>query len=112
MRLRPYFPFSARVCLNHHHWLATRMEAEGLRFRQESHAFLTCSDPARLQALADSLTARDIERCAQKWLRAFTPFFTPTERRTASGQHRLFFAQVEYCDNLIFDRRVALQALG
>ena len=112
VRLCPYFPFSARVCLNQHHWLATRMEAEGLRFRQESNAFLTCSDPARLQALADSLTARDIERCAQKWLRVFTPFFTPTERRTASCQHRLFFAQVEYCDNLIFGRRAALDVLA
>jgi hypothetical protein len=112
VRLCPYFPFSARVCLNQHHWLATRMHADGLRFRQESNAFLTCSDPRRLQALADSLTARDIERCAQKWLRAFTPFFTPTERRTASCQHRLFFAQVEYADNLIFDRRAALDTLG
>jgi len=112
VRLCPYFPFSARVCLNQHHWLATRMRAEGLRFRQESNAFLTCSDPARLQALADSLSARDIEQCAQKWLQAFTPFFTPTERRMASCQHRLFFAQVEYCDNLIFDRRIALDALG
>jgi hypothetical protein len=112
VRLCPYFPFSARVCLNQHHWLATRMRAEGIRFRQESNAFLTCSDPTRLQALADSLTPRDIDRCAQKWLRAFTPFFTPTERRTASCQHRLFFAQVEYCDNLIFDRRAALDTLG
>jgi len=112
VRLCPYFPFSARVCLNQHHWLATRMRAEGIRFRQESNAFLTCSNPARLQELADHLTARDIERCAQKWLRAFTPFFTPTERRTASCQHRLFFAQVEYADNLIFDRRAALDALG
>lgn len=112
VRLCPYFPFSARVCLNQHHWLATRMRAEGIHFRQESNAFLTCSDPTRLQALADSLTPRDIDRCAQKWLRAFTPFFTPTERRTASCQHRLFFAQVEYCDNLIFDRRAALDALG
>jgi hypothetical protein len=69
--------------------------AEEIRVRQESNAFLTCSDPARLQTLADSLTVRDIARCAQKWLRAFTPFFTPTERRTASCQHRLFFAQVD-----------------
>jgi hypothetical protein len=112
VRLCPYFPFSARVCLNQHHWLATRLRAEGLRFRQESNAFLTCTNPARLQQLANSLTARDIERCVQKWLRAFTPFFTPTERRTAGCQHRLFFAQVEYCDNLIFHRRAALDALG
>lgn len=79
VRVCPYFPFSARVCLNQHHRLATRMREEGVRFRQESNAFLTCSNPVRLQALADSLTTRDIERCVQKWLRAFTPFFTPTE---------------------------------
>ena len=46
VRVCPYFPFTARVCLNQHHWLATQMRAEGIRFRQESNAFLTCSDAA------------------------------------------------------------------
>jgi len=112
VRVCPYFPFSARVCLNQHHWLANRLRAEGIAFRQCGNAFLTCSDPTRLQALADALTPRDLARCAQKWLRAFTPFFTPSERREAACQHRLFLAQVEYCDNLIFQRRTALDALG
>jgi len=112
VRLSPYFPFSARLCLNQHHWLANRLAAEGIPVRQCGNAFLSCSDPARLQALADSLTGRDLERCGQKWLRALTPFFTPTERRQAACHHRLFFAQVEYCDNLIFRRRAALDALG
>jgi hypothetical protein len=112
VRLCPYFPFSARLCLNQHQWLAHRLTAEGLTFRLCGNAFLSCSDPARLQTLADSLTPRDLERCGQKWLRALTPFFTPTERRQAACHHRLFFAQVEYCDNLIFHRRAALDALG
>jgi hypothetical protein len=111
VRVCPYFPFSARVCLNQHHWLANRLRAEGLAFRQCSNAFLTCSAPGRLQALADSLAPHHWARCAQKWLRAFTPFFTPTERR-AEAWHRLFVSQVEYCDNLIFPRRAALDALG
>jgi len=110
VRICPYFPFSARVCVNQHHWLARRLEAEGIAFRQAANFFLTCSDPARLQALADSLTARDLERCGQKWLRALVPFFTPTERRVCG--HRLFFAQVEYCDNAVFHRRAALDALS
>src|ERR1700693_5250079 len=29
----PYFPFSARVCLNQHHWLAIRMQEEGIHFQ-------------------------------------------------------------------------------
>lgn len=111
-RVCPYFPFSARVCLNQHHWLANRLTAERISFRQCGNAFLTCSNPTRLQQLADALTPRDLARCAQKWLRAFTPFFTPSERREAACQHRLFLAQVEYCDNLIFQRRAALDALG
>src|SRR5206468_10020125 len=41
-----------------------------------------------------------------------TPFFTDTEHRKAGCQHRIFFAQVEYCDNLIFRRRAALDALS
>jgi hypothetical protein len=110
VRVCPYFPFTARLCLNQHHWLSRRMEAEGITFRQAGNMFLTCSAPARLQALADSLTPRDVERCGQKWLRALVPFFTPTERRVCA--HRLFFAQVEYCDNALFQRRAALDALN
>ena len=112
VRVCPYFPFSARVCLNQHHWLANRLRDEGIAFRQCKNAFLQCSDPDRLQALADSLTAHDLITCGQKWLRAFTPFFTAEERRDAGCQHRLFVAQTEYCDNLIFHRRTALDLLG
>jgi hypothetical protein len=112
VRLCPYFPFSARVCLNQHHWLAHRMRQEGLDFQQTSNAFLRCRNPQRLQELADSLTAHDLLVCGRKWLNGFTPFFREQERKQAGCQHRLFFAQVEFCDNLIFHRRVALDALG
>src|SRR5947207_7848471 len=106
------FPFSARVCLNQHHWLALRLREQGIGFRQCSNAFLSCSDPEALQKLADSLTARDLVQCGQKWLAYLTPFFTEKERKQAGCQHRLFFSQVEYCDNLIFRRRAALDQLG
>lgn len=111
VRLCPYFPFSARVCLNQHHWLALRLREEGIDFQQSTNAFLRCGDPGRLQQLADSLSAQDLLRCGQKWLAAFTPFFTPQERHQAGCQHRLFFSQVEYCDNLIFYRRAAVDQL-
>src|SRR6516164_489938 len=112
VRLCPYFPFSARVCLNQHHWLANRLREEKIDFQQTTNAFLCCRDAQRLQQLADSLTAHDLLLCGGKWLNHFTPFFTEKERKHAGCQHRLFFAQVEYCDNLIFHRRAALDALG
>jgi hypothetical protein len=111
VRMCPYFPFSARVCLNQHHWLAIRMSEEGIDFQQSTNALLKCGNPPRLQELADSLTARDLLQCGQKWLAAFTPFITDKERRQAGCQHRLFFAQVEYCDNLIFHRRAAVEEI-
>ena len=111
VRMCPYFPFSARVCLNQHHWLAIRMQEEGIDFQQCTNAFLKCANPARLQELADSLTTQDLLRCGQKWLAAFTPFISDRERKQAGCQHRLFFAQVEYCDNLIFHRRAAADEL-
>jgi hypothetical protein len=112
VRMCPYLPFSARVCLNQHHWLANRMREKGIDFKQCSNAFLRCSQPQRLQELADSLTAHDLLSCGQKWLTCLTPFFKESERNTAGCQHRLFFSQVEYCDNLIFRRRAALDQLG
>ena len=112
VRICPYLPFSARVCLNQHHWLANRMRDQGIQFNQRGNAFLKCAAPDRLQKLADSLTPRDLVTCGQKWLARLTPFFTASEREHAGCQHRLFFSQVEFCDNLIFRRRSALDKLG
>jgi hypothetical protein len=112
VRMCPYLPFSARLCLNQHHWLANRMREEGIDFRQSANAFMGCADPERLQELADALTPHDLVSCGQKWLACFTPFFTAAEREDAGCRHRLFFAQTEFCDNLIFHRRAALDKLG
>jgi hypothetical protein len=84
------------------------MRAEGIDFKQCSNPFLRCTHPQNLQELADSLTAHDLSSCGQKWLACLTPFFKESERKTCGCQHRLFFSQVEYCDNLIFHRRAAL----
>jgi hypothetical protein len=112
VRICPYLPFSARVCLNQHHWLANRLHEHGICFKQRGNAFTSCSAPEHLQQLADSLTPSDLLTCGQKWLARLTPFFTAKEREEAGCQHRLFFSQVEYCDNLIFRRRAALDNLG
>ena len=45
VRMCPYLPFSARVCLNQHYWLANRMREEAIDFKQCSNAFLRCSQP-------------------------------------------------------------------
>jgi hypothetical protein len=111
VRMCPYFPFSARVCLNQHYWIANRLQQQGVRFRLSTNAFTRCSNPGLLQDIADSLTANDLSRCGQKWLAGLTPFFTPRERQQAGVEHRLFFSQIELCDNLVFSRRAAVDRL-
>jgi hypothetical protein len=112
VRVCPYFPFPARIYLNQHYWLANRMHEEGIRFRQCANAFVRCSDPKRLQQLADCLLPYDLITCGQKWLTCLVPFFTAKERASAPCQHRLFLSQVEYSDNMVFRRRAALDALS
>lgn len=81
-------------------------------FKQCPDAFLKCSQPQKLQELADSLTARDLLSFGQKWLAYLVPFFKQSEREQAGCQHRLFFSHVEYRDNPLFHRRAALDQLG
>jgi hypothetical protein len=111
LRICPYFPFNARLCLNGHEWLACRLREEGIGFEQCGNAFRTCADPARLQALADQFSAAHIEACAHRWLAQLVPFFTDRERRHQGFGYRLFISQVEYCTNLVFDSRGALDRL-
>src|SRR5512135_278446 len=111
LRICPYFPFNARICLNGHEWLACRLREEGIGFEQCGNAFRTCADPARLQALADQFSAAHIEACVHRWLAQLVPFFTDRERRHQGFGYRLFVSQVESCTNLVFERRAALDRL-
>src|SRR6202023_1026542 len=108
----PYLPFSARGCLNQHHWLANRMREEGIDFHQCPTAYRRWVHHERPHQHADSLTPWDLLHCGQKWLARLTPFFTARERQESGCRHRLFFSQVKFCDNLIFHRRAALDKLG
>src|SRR5512142_2165499 len=111
LRICPHFPFNARICLNGHEWLACRLREQGIAFQQCGNAFRSCADPARLQELADQFAPTDIEACAHRWLAQLVPFFSDRERRHQGFGYRLFVSQVEYCTNLVFERRAALDHL-
>jgi hypothetical protein len=110
LRLCPYFPFNAQVCLNGHEWLARRLRQEGIAFRQKDNAFVDCADPQRLQALADSFSPEPVIAAVDHNLTQWLPYFTPAER-DRGYRHQVFFSQVEYCDNLIFHSHAALHRL-
>ena len=111
VRICPYFPFTARVCLNQHDWIANRLRQQGIEVHQPDNSFVACSDPTALQAIADSFTAQDLITCGRKWIDLLVPYFTAQERNELGCDHRFYFKQVEFCDNLIFRERAVLDAL-
>ncbi len=113
LRICPYFPFNARVCINQHERLARQLQGEGIFFRKAANAFVQCSDPERLQQLADGLTPADLEVPIQCWLRELVPFYANSDpNRISDYVYRLFASQVEYCTNLIFTERAALDRMA
>jgi hypothetical protein len=110
LRLCPYFPFNAQLCLNGHEYLAQQLRHQGIGFRQEDNALLDCDDPQRLQQLADAFGPADINQALDNSLAQWLDYFTPDER-ALGYRHQAFNAQVEYCDNLIFHQRGALHRL-
>jgi hypothetical protein len=113
LRICPYFPFNARVYVNQHERLARQLEAERIFFQQAGNALVACAAPTRLQQLADGLTTDDLETTVQHWLHELVPFYNnPDPRRTFEHVHRLFVSQAEYCTNLLFEERVALDRMA
>jgi hypothetical protein len=110
LRVSPYFPFNAQICLNGNEYLAQQCRRQGLALRQEDNAVVDCDQPERLQELADTLSAATINQALERALGQWLNFFTP-EERAAGYRHQAFVAQVEYCDNLIFHQRAAVNRL-
>jgi hypothetical protein len=110
LRICPYFPFNLRVWLNGHNWLAQRLRLEGVAFEQRDNVFVDCAHPERLQQLSDAFAPADISTPVQAWLAQLLPFFSAAERQQGY-RHQLFMTQMEYCHNLIFHQRAAVDRL-
>jgi hypothetical protein len=110
VRICPYFPFNIAVWMNGHEWLARQLRQQGIAFRQSDNCFLDCADPDRLQTLADALSPQDISDVVDSWMERLLPYFSAAERQQGY-RHHLYMTQMEYCQNLRFDQRAALDRL-
>jgi hypothetical protein len=110
VRICPYFPFNIDVWMNGHNWLARQMQHEGIDFVQRDNLFVECAKPERLQELADGFSPADIQGPIDAWLSKFVPFFS-AEDRQRGYRHQLYMYQMEYCHNLLFHKRAALDRL-
>jgi hypothetical protein len=111
VKICSHAPFGASVILNGHQWLARQAAAQGLRVEAVDNAIVSCDDPPRLQALADSLSESRMRAVADKWLYRLLPIFTKEERLQAGLSYQYSHVQYERSHNLVFKKPEVLNDL-
>jgi hypothetical protein len=103
-------PFQCPTLSHGHEWIAQHLRQENIDFRQQDNAFVACAQPQRLQEWADAFGSDAINQVLQNSMAQWLEYFS-AEEHEQGYRHQAFFAQVEYCDNLIFHERAALHKM-
>jgi hypothetical protein len=98
-----YAPWSVKLCLNGHEWAKRQLARRRIQYEALDNGFLSCAEPAKLQAICDSLGPEDIERVFRKWLDRI-PLPLRREDRRAGYDWDLSIWQMEVSLTQIFDR--------
>jgi hypothetical protein len=98
-----YFPYTAKLCFNGHEYAKRQLARAGNAFEALDNGFLTCADPARVQAICDGLSAETIDAFARKWLARLPQPFTPEDRAAGYG-YQLSILQAEFSLTQVLDR--------
>jgi hypothetical protein len=106
-----FLPFQTRYWINGHHFIAGQLQQQGVRFRKDDNAFLSISDPAALQAAADSLSAEIIRKRLDYWTLVLGPKFSKKDRAEVHLRRDYSLNQVEYCRNFIFRRNFPIHKI-
>jgi len=96
-----YAPFGLKVYLNGHEWAKRQLDQEGLAYQALDNGFRACADPARLQAVCDTLSTAQIQAFFAKWLARLPLPLTPADRQ-AGYDYRLSIWQMEVSRTQVF----------
>jgi hypothetical protein len=105
VKVGTYLPYPVRVCLNGHEWAKQQLRREGIGFASLDNGFLSCDDPARLQARCDQLGPADVQAFFDRWV-ARLPWPLTAADRAAGYRHRLSIWQLEVSLTQVFDRPI------
>jgi hypothetical protein len=100
-----YFPYNAKLCLNGHEYAKRQLACKGIVFEALDNAVLGCSDPQRLQAICDGLSADKIDALLRKWLRLLPHPFMAADRK-AGYRYAISILQAEFSLTQVLDRPV------
>lgn len=98
-----YFPYTAKCCLNGHHWAQRQAAKAGIGFETLDNGFLACDDPAGLQEICSSFGPRNIEPFVRKWLERLPRPLTADDR-SAGYDYDISVLQSEFSLTQVMDR--------
>jgi hypothetical protein len=105
VKIGTYVPYPVKLCLNGHEWVKQRLRRQRVRFTSLDNGFLTCPDPAALQAACDALGPADVQAFFDRWSQRLP--WPMTRADCAAGyDHRLAISQLEMSLTDVFDRPV------
>ena len=105
-----YFPFNAKLCINGHEYLKRQLAREGIAFEELDNGILSCTDPERMQQLAEGLNAGRIDALLRKWLARLPHPYTSADR-LAGIRYDLSILQAEFSLTQVLDRPLHGRAL-
>jgi hypothetical protein len=105
LKFGTYFPYTAKLCINGHHWAQRQAAKAGIGFEALDNGFLSCEDPVRLQRIADRLGPGHIDRLVRKWLARLPHPYSPADRR-AGYRYDISVLQAEFSLTQVLDRPV------
>lgn len=96
-------PYALKLCLNGHEWAKRQLQRRRWRFTALDNGFLTCANPAGLQAVCDGLSDGDIAAFFERWL-AQVPLPLTPDHRAAGFAYQLSILQMEVSRTQVFDQ--------
>jgi hypothetical protein len=105
LKIGTYLPYPVKLCLNGHEWVKQRLRRDRIRFESLDNGFLSCADPAALQAACDALGPADVQAFFDRWSHQL-PWPMTAHNRAAGYDHRVAICQLEVSLTQVFDRPV------
>ena len=101
-----YFPYTAKLCLNGHHWAQRQAAKAGAGFTAMDNAFAAVDDVETLQAICDALGPTQIYALLEKWLTRLPDPFTAADR-AAGYRYQVSVLQAEFSLTQMLDAPVS-----
>lgn len=103
LKVCSYAPYAMKLCFNGHEWAKRQLQRQGIPFTALDNGFLTCADPAALQAICDRLGEADIQACFDRWFPQL-PLPLTLQDQAAGFGYSLSILQLEVSRTQVFDR--------